>query len=262
MSRIQRVVQITDTHLFSDPVRALKGIVTDASLRAVLIAARDDLAEADLLLLTGDLAHDETEPTYQRLSSMLPEFVPAGCLIRAIPGNHDDPALLAQHFGTSSSVVLGDWLCIALDSHRDGIVEGVLSDAELRRLDTELTESHTRHALIAVHHHPVDVGSLWMDGIGLSNHEALFAVLKRHDTVRAIINGHIHQEFQGGRDGITVYGTPSTNVQFRARSDQPGYADLEPGYRRLALHPDGHIETQVVRATGVVRHLNTDGSYE
>ena len=85
---------------------------------------------------------------------------------------------------------------------------------------------------------------------------------KRHDTVRAIINGHIHQEFQGGRDGITVYGTPSTNVQFRARSDQPGYADLEPGYRRLALHPDGRIETQVVRATGVVRHLNTDGSYE
>ncbi|MCB1734528.1 MAG: phosphodiesterase [Gammaproteobacteria bacterium] len=262
MSRIQRVVQITDTHLFSDPSRALKGIVTDASLRAVLAAAHNDLVGADLLLLTGDLAHDEVEATYQRLRATLAALIPGQLPVRAIPGNHDDPALMIRHFGQADSVVLGDWLCLSLDSHRDGQVEGTLRASELQRLDRELAETRASHALIAVHHHPVDVGSLWMDGIGLSNHAALFEVLNRHDKARAILNGHIHQEFEGGRDGIAVYGTPSTNVQFRARSDEPQFADLEPGYRRLALYPDGRIDTEVVRVPGVVCNLNDEGSYE
>lgn len=258
---VRRVVQITDTHLFADPARALKGIATDAALRAVLAAARDDLAAADLVLLTGDLAHDERDETYQRLRALVAEYVPVDVPLRAIPGNHDDPALIAARFGAATVADLGDWVCVPLDSHLPGQVEGRLSVVELARLDDALRQACGRSVLIAVHHHPVDVGSLWMDGIALTNHEDLFAIIRNHGNVRAIINGHIHQEFEGERDGVRVFGTPSTNVQFRARSDQPLFAELEPGYRRLRLYPDGRIETEVVRVGGVVRNLDLDGGY-
>ena len=42
----------------------------------------------------------------------------------------------------------------------------------------------------------------------------------------------------------------------------PQFADPEPGYRRLALYPDGRIDTEVVRVPGVVCNLNDEGSYE
>lgn len=258
---VRRVVQITDTHLFADPGRALKGIATDASLRAVLAAARDDLAAADLVLLSGDLAHDELAETYARLQTLIAEYVPAGVLLRAIPGNHDDAGLIAARFGSPTSVDLGTWICVPLDSQLPGQVEGQLSEQELVRLRDALAEAGERPVLIAIHHHPVDVGSLWMDGIALTNHEALFEVIAAYGNVRAIINGHIHQEFEGERDGVLVYGSPSTNVQFRARSEQPLFAELEPGYRRLLLHADGHIDTDVVRVAGMARNLDLDGGY-
>ena len=86
------VVQITDPHLFADADGELRGVNTAGSLAAVLHAVRRRDWPPDLIVLTGDLAQDESRGAYQRLRHLLePLDVP----VLSLPGNHDDPALMS-----------------------------------------------------------------------------------------------------------------------------------------------------------------------
>ena len=81
----------------------------------------------------------------------------------------------------------------------------------------------------------------------------LFAVTDRHANVRAIIWGHVHQEFDALRRGVRLLAVPSTCSQFLPHSDQFAIDPAPPGYRTLTLRGDGSIATNVVRidvATG------------
>ena len=63
-----RILQLSDTHLMAESGGRLVGIDTDQSLAAVcrLIAGQERI---DALLLTGDLAGDESEKAYERLKA-------------------------------------------------------------------------------------------------------------------------------------------------------------------------------------------------
>jgi 3',5'-cyclic AMP phosphodiesterase CpdA len=58
--------------------------------------------------------------------------------------------------------------------------------------------------LLAVHHVPLSIGSPWMDGMGMENPEDLFGVMDRFSNVRALVCGHIHQEFRTVRNGVSL----------------------------------------------------------
>ncbi|MFQ3591059.1 MAG: phosphodiesterase, partial [Chloracidobacterium sp.] len=117
----------------------------------------------------------------------------------------------------------------------------------LQRLDAGLA-SHTQcPALVCLHHNPVATDARWMDAIGLANADAFFAVLDRHANVRGVVWGHIHQEVDQERNGARLLASPSTCIQFRPKTDTFGLDQRAPGYRRLWLHPDGRLETQVFR---------------
>jgi len=68
-----------------------------------------------------------------------------------------------------------------------------------------------------------------------------------HPQVRAVIWGHIHQEFSLRRNGVYFWGAPSTCLQFKRGATQYESDTLAPGYRRLELVPDGRIVSDVVR---------------
>ncbi len=89
------------------------------------------------------------------------------------------------------------------------------------------------------------MGSHWLDQVGLRNAEAFFAVLDRHSRARAVIWGHVHQEYAGQRGALALYGTPSTCAQFRPRIDGFAIDSLPPGFRILELGADGSIATAV-----------------
>ena len=86
-----RLIQFTDTHIFSDPAATFDGIDTMQSLQSVIDHARKFNWPPDAILVTGDLVHDPVEPAYQRLREMLNKTAhPVFC----IPGNHDAPLLM------------------------------------------------------------------------------------------------------------------------------------------------------------------------
>ncbi|EQD62994.1 Ser/Thr protein phosphatase [mine drainage metagenome] len=133
-----------------------------------------------------------------------------------------------------------------LDSVQAGQAGGVLSPASLAALDAALEQAGERHVLVCLHHHPVPMGSRWLDRVALANPEALFAVIDKHPRVRGLLWGHVHQSFDALRNGVRLLATPSTCAQFRPRTEQFEVDPLPAAYRTLELRADGSIATELV----------------
>ncbi len=243
-----RIVQLTDTHLHADPGWELYGINTDRSLRQVLATASEKSPDPDLILLTGDLVHDGSSDGYRRLADHIGRL---GTPAYSLAGNHDVPDTMARLFrgpplDYRDSLVIGGWLLVFLNSHLPGSDAGELGEEQISWLESLLTSTDHRHVLLCVHHHPVPVGSPWIDSIGLRDAASLWQAIRSCPQVRGILWGHIHQDYTGEKDGVRLLGSPSTCVQFAPRCDSFGVDQAPPAYRWLELGGDGSIETGIV----------------
>jgi Icc protein len=240
-----RLLQLTDSHLYADPSRCLLGINTLETFDQVLAQALHERGVPDLMLATGDLVHDASETGYKRLLGRLKlTGIPTYCL----PGNHDLPHKMKQFLNqdnvhTQPSVQRDGWSLVFLDSTIPGNESGNLDETQMGLLQHLLEANTDKHTLICMHHHPLPVGSRWMDTMALKNPDQLFDLLRRHPQVKGILCGHIHQEFEGEHNGIKLLGTPSTCIQFVAGQDDFGIDAYPPGYRWLELTPEGEIKT-------------------
>lgn len=252
-----RLLHLTDFHLFSHPQGQIKGVRTGDSLTAVLDHARAFQPDPDLVILGGDLAQDELATTYEQVAMMVGRWQTP---FMVTPGNHASLPVLQQvllpALGAISAcveqILLPGWQVIGLNSHAPGSIGGLLSDDELGRLELLLDGAGERHVLIALHHHPVEIGIRWLDEIGLQNSEAFWQVVDRYPAVRSVICGHIHQDFDAMHGTVRVLGTPSTCVQFAPLQGDFLLDARSPGYRWLELMPDGAIRTGVERITGFI----------
>jgi Icc protein len=256
------LVQITDCHLRAAAdaplgwdVPGAEAVYPEPALETVLAEILAERPLPDLLLATGDLAQDPCEATYRRLARRLAALpVPVHCL----PGNHDDAQLLSRVMQEEGhplvrALSLGEWLIVLLDTTEPGRSAGHLGTEELALLEEVLSRHPAPHALIALHHHPVPVGSPWLDELGLQDSDALFDVLCEHAQVRGLICGHVHQPFEAERSGIRILSAPATCVQFEPATQHLALALAAPAYRRLWLHPDGRIETRLCTAVEEIR---------
>ena len=240
-----KILQITDPHLYGSAAARLRGVQTDASLHAVLDAALARAPDYAAMLVTGDLIQDDTAG-YLRFRSILGSLSkPVLC----IPGNHDEPEALRREldvapFRICGAHEIGAWNFVMLSSYDPGCVGGRLAAEELARLDAELGQS-TRHAMVCLHHHPVPMGSRWLDTSGLANAAEFWRVIDAHPCVRAVSWGHVHQVYDGQRGAVQLFATPSTGAQFLPGSDRYAVDSRPPAYRTFELHADGRIETQV-----------------
>lgn len=246
------LVQLSDSHLFAEADGRLLGMDTADSLRQVVRQVLDEQERIDLVLATGDLSQDGSVESYRKFREI------SGAIeapTRWFPGNHDELAPMREVCGDSdlleAVVDLGAWRIILLDSTIPGAVPGHMPAEQLALLDEALSAVRDGHVLVAFHHHPVPIGSQWMDRIGIRNPHDLFAVLDRHPQVRCLLWGHVHQEFDRMRGDVRLLASPSTCVQFAPGSEDFGVDSLAPGYRWLRLHADGRLETGVSRVTDI-----------
>lgn len=241
-----QLVQFTDPHLFADPRGEMRGVNTLDSLNRTLAAARLNHWTPDALLVTGDIAQDESRESYRLFRSVLePLSLPVLC----IPGNHDDPGFMQDEldgdFVLLAPVAFEHWGIVQLSTYVRGSASGELDRAALDSLDRVLAGAARPHFLVCLHHQPVPVGSRWLDGVGLRNPDSFFDVLDRYDNVRGVLWGHVHQQFDGERRGVRLMGSPSTCRQFMPKHDEFALDNRPPGYRWLSLAADGSITTGV-----------------
>lgn len=238
-----KLIHITDLHLGDKKGDQQSGIDCDQSLKQVMRLFEND--QYDALLITGDIAANGASGAYQRLKQQLSEIAKP---IYLLPGNHDRLETMKQVFGEQEkNNVLGDWQIVLLDSNDGNRYFGQLSRAELEFLEQSLQQTEKKHSLIALHHPPVDIASPWMDAMQVKNKDAFFAIIDQYRSPKAVIWGHIHQEFDQQREGVRLLSSPSTCSQFLPRSDQHQQDTLGPGYRWIELNGDGRIETGVIR---------------
>lgn len=258
--KITRIIQISDTHLYDDANKDLLGVKTQASFASLTQLLRNDPKKIDLIIVSGDLSQDGKQHSYQRIAEQLGEFkVPVYC----IPGNHDNVSEMTAAYPHESMladkhVILENWDVILLNSQKPGCVEGHLDSLQMHFLESCLSARADYQALVVLHHHPVPVGSAWLDKIGLENAESFWTVIKGHPRVKAVLFGHVHQEFAGKVSNTLCYSAPSTCIQFKRLSEQFALEPLGPGYRWLDLYADGRMETGVCRVPEYIGEFQAD----
>ena len=244
-----RVAQLSDTHLMRELGGTLVGLDTDRSLAAVcrLLTKQGPI---DALLLTGDLAGDEAEEAYERLSELLK---PLGVPSFWLPGNHDavwsDNHPLRSHF--KRSIQLPHWDVLMLNTQHPGAVAGHLSNTEMQALEAAVqhAEASGRPLLVATHHPLMPVGCEWLDQIGVENAEEALQRLAPLGEQAVVISGHVHQDSVQAHQGVQCLTSPSTCIQFAPRSAGFKVDAKAPGCRMLTLHEAGRWQTDVLRVT-------------
>ena len=240
-----RLVQITDFHLQADPAAHARSGVPFRQLEAVVAAVNRE--QPDQVVVTGDISQDETAASYGLAAQVLSRLDAPWCWL---PGNHDQPALMAEWHALPAERDLGGWRALLLDTHVSGQPHGEMGETALDALGARLA-ADDRPTLLVMHHPPLSVGSAWLDEIGLADREAFWRAVMPHPHVRAVFFGHVHQAFQGlcrlADTEVPVYGCPATIDQFLPGSATFALDEVSgPGYRLIELR-DGELETWVKR---------------
>ncbi len=245
-----KLLQITDTHLFAPADGSLLSVNTYDSFMAVVAAIKARKVQFDAILATGDISQDHSEHSYQKFEQGI---VPLAKPCFWLPGNHDykpsmNSLLPSPQIHAVEHVLLGEhWQMILLDSQVVGVPHGRLSEQQLTLLEDKLAAHPYKHTLILLHHHPLLVGSHWLDQHTLKDAQDFWQVVERHNNVKAILCGHVHQDMDKLHGGVRVMATPSTCVQFKPHSNEFALDPLAPGWRELELFADGNLLTQVNR---------------
>jgi len=225
---IKSFIQISDSHIDDD--KLVMGVDSQENLGAIVNMISNH--SYDVLLISGDLTHNGTLKSYQKLRKILN---PIETKIHVLPGNHDDLSNLSQIFSQSSlsNFIIGCWEVITIDSVQVGKVSGRLSDEQLHSLSRQIGSSSAKYIALCLHHPPVSLQSDWDDEMSLENPDDLFAVIDQFDNIKAVMWGHAHQCSEFNRKSVKLFSCPSTALQFNG---QPGI-----GYNHYTLNEDGEI---------------------
>jgi Icc protein len=244
-----RIVQISDIHLFLDKNMELLGVKTLQSFTELIQLIKSDPAPPDMIILSGDLSQDRTEESYRYVAEV---FKPFSAPVYCIPGNHDDADIMKRVYPYETvsdlrNIVLDHWNIVLLNSQKRGAVEGYMDHGEFEFLKKSLTQHPDLPAIIMFHHHPVLVGSKWLDKLGLTNANEFWEIIANYPQVHTIFFGHVHQQIEGKKNGIPYYSVPSTCIQFKKHSDEFALDEVGPAYRWIDLYSKGKLKTGVKR---------------
>jgi Icc protein len=245
------VLQLTDLHLFAEPHGRFNDIDTRASFLQVVMHVRQHYPNPDVILVTGDLAHDGKPETYQFIADALKSFsAPVYCVL----GNHDNPDAARrvyplQPISMDDHCLLHDWHILLLAADHAPMPGGdrvEVSEAALHRLSTLIREYPKKWALIATHYNLPDHQDRGV-AVEVRNHREVMHQLEQHPSIKLVISGHVHQEFLVAQHGICYLSTPATGYQSTSKSGR--VTGEAPGYRWINLYPNGRFESDVRRVT-------------
>ena len=245
-----RILQLTDLHVFQKPEMRLKGIPTRELLEDVVRYIGETGESFDHVVVTGDHTHDELPESYQAVRGILGPWLDR---LWQVPGNHDDRSVLRSVFGDRVGGVgqdrvvftfrAGQWLCMGIDTHVPGAVPGRIESDQIEWIRQQIQWANPDRVALFMHHPPIDVGSLWMDAIGLSGKELLQDLFNSESRIQLVCCGHVHHEFCGQVGNAKIFSTPATGIQFSPAGSQPAFVAEPPGYRLIELTDDGFSTT-------------------
>ncbi len=249
MSLKHNLVQISDTHLFSDKNLSLKGSNTYSNLKKTIEAVSRLKEKPELVLLTGDLSQDYTPESYKHLKELLE---PLKIKYYLLPGNHDDVRIINKVFQynwvkdqVDYSFEYNEWFFYFIDSTVFPNNWGELSDKQLIDFDKMISLKKNIPIIVFMHHHPVPVRSKWIDEMALKNADAFNKIIRKNPQIKAVLFGHVHQVFEEIIDGVFYTSAPATSYQVVPRVDNFAVEKLVPGFKFISLQ-DNKFSSKVI----------------
>ena len=206
------LVQITDTHI--QPKGQLLYGQVDAALH--LRNSVEEIARIrpipDLVVITGDLVEKPDRESYEHFKELI---APIQVPVYVLPGNHDDPVLMAEMFADTGAfpvtdatnqyaVEVNSFRMLALNSHIGGSELPEFDGEHLDWLVRELPKSD-KPTMIAIHHPPMKTGIEFIDMGGTQWFQELKEVLSGRHNVHLVICGHCHTDMSGRIGSVPVY---------------------------------------------------------
>lgn len=236
------VLQLSDTHLARDGGEHVFGVDPDEQLAAALAAWDATGEQADLVLLTGDLADDGHAAAYERLARAVSSL---GAPVLALPGNHDSSEGVAAMWGGADVAEVAGWRIVAADTTVPDAVHGAVDVASVMRRIDALDD---RPTLLALHHPPLSRST--HPQFALAGDGTLLDELAERPQVRAVVAGHLHDAVElQSRHGLPVLLGPATVMGITHIGDE---MLIDPaatvGARVIRLADDGTFTSTVVDA--------------
>ena len=238
-----KAIQITDTHLFADDELEIFGVKSNLTFNdAISRIINDDIHNADMIFLTGDISQDETAESYQKIVNRLSQI---NLPVYWIPGNHDHLDIMAtsfqkaKHFIRGGQLSLNNWHFIFLNTKIEGRDDGYLSQSELNMLRTEISKcASNKKIAIIMHHHPAPVGTPLIDNYILENATDFWSIVTGTN-VKLIICGHVHGDYQFKFNGIQIESSPATCLQWE-KGTKVMKVDKKIGYKVYHFNSNGY----------------------
>ncbi|MBR0554322.1 phosphodiesterase [Ciceribacter sp. L1K23] len=243
-----KIIQLTDTHLMPSGM-VVNGVDPERQLRRAVADICERHADAELLVMTGDLCNFGDPEAYQLLKEIL-EPVPFET--RLMLGNHDRRPEFRDAFPdqpvdgagyVQSHIDMPHGRLLFLDSHEAGVIGGIYGEERMVWLDQALTEAGDQPVTVFIHHPPMDCGIAHFEHIGMHDDGRLLARLKAHPKgVRHVVFGHIHVPLAGTTaEGIAFSSGQACSHRFITDIDAPDpmWTGGNPCYRVLMLDEHG-----------------------
>lgn len=227
-----KLIVLTDLHMVPEGSTII-GLDPHQRLEAGVQHINRHHADADLVVITGDLTHFGDPGSYVRLKRLTDRLVPP---VAMTIGNHDRREVFAEFFPQAArdendfvqqAIDLPDCRLVILDTlsgppydHADRH-SGLLCRTRLDWFADKLATAGDRPVLVFMHHPPHRTGFSGMDAIRLTNEEEFYDVALRHGNVRHIFAGHVHRTIGGSHRGIPFSIFKSTAHQQPMPFDSP-----------------------------------------
>ena len=249
---MHKILVLTDLHIVP-PGELIIELDPAERLVRVLDAMRAAHADADHLLILGDLVHYGTAEEYARLRGILRDLPwPTTFLL----GNHDDRETFCATFPRAGvdakgfvqsriSLPHADILCLdTLAPDAKPRHSGFLCADRMDWLRTELAHRPGTPKIVALHHPPFVTGFDGMDRIGLINRTELMETLQACGDMRLVISGHIHRTIMASAGGMpmAVFKSPCHQMPFQLGAGTSALSVDENGaYGLLLIDANGDV---------------------
>ncbi len=236
-----RIIQISDPHIVPYGQLAYGQVDTAEALAncvETINRSLPDIGPVDMVIVAGDLTDFGTEEEYQRFRTLME---PLDLPYRAVPGNHDDAAVMRACFSDQSwmppggpinwAMDFGDLALIGLDSSVAGHAYGNLSDATLSYLAATLDAQDGQPTIVTLHHPPVVTGIEKMDIQNLRDSRQLKSILSGYSGELRLTCGHVHRNIVARFGSVICQIGPGVShaVAIDLREGAPNCLTKEPG---------------------------------
>jgi Icc protein len=194
------IAHLSDTHLLAGGAPLADLVDTEAHLRDTAARMRVAAADADVIVVSGDVA-DVGEPGAYALAREILEPVAAelGAPIVWTAGNHDERPAMREALGLGgapldpidSIVEVGGLRIVALDSSLPGWHHGGFDEGQAEWLADALADPPALGSVLVMHHPPLPYRTRLMRLLEFRDEQRLREVIDAAD-VRAILSGHLH----------------------------------------------------------------------